>query len=138
MFELVSWLSSPARFFEITDIFGSFVSFQHIALSVCSFKLTRLPLFICRYSSTAIHPSPFIDHHSSFLSLPLNCPIVSIHQFPSPFHVIDAYWCFNPAQSEAIQTSNRFMPVRLQSVLGWYKNYSFPSPLCFFFLFAAS
>lgn len=72
MFELVSWLSSLARFVEITDVFESFVSFQHIALSVCSFKLTRLPLFICRYSSTAIHPPLFIDHHSSFLSLPFN------------------------------------------------------------------
>lgn len=110
MFELVSWMSSPARFFEIKDVSESPVSFQHIALSVFSFKLTRtaaihLPLFIHRYSFTTIHRPPFIIFISS-----IQYPIAPFFLFiVSPFHqsnktgeaidMIDAYWCLNSVKS---------------------------------------
>lgn len=122
----------------------SFVSFQH---TLCSFKLTRTAaihpsLFIHHHSSIIIHRPPFIIFISSiqYSIAPLFLFIVSfsIHRSNKTrdtIDAIDAYWRLNSVHIEAIQTSNRFMPVRLQSVLGWYKNHSLAPPLCCFFFF---
>jgi hypothetical protein len=135
---------ASARSFRITEVSERSVSFCHITLHACSLNLTDLSPFIhChssptihltiqpRYSSTVIYHS-YLPHSFTLLFYIHQPPI--FYQSSNLTSVIDAYWWFKSVHSEPIQTSKRFLPARLQSRPGWYKNHSLALPLCFFFI----